>query len=107
MRWDDSRPRDGQALPQALPQKRSLAVRLLRACFRVAIKTFLAALLAMGIGLLLGILGMVALSLYRGGQHVDMTLAYRRVAFPLAAAGAALGFVVAVGWEVRRNSSNL
>jgi len=68
----------------------------------VVVKTFLAALLAMGIGLLLGILGMVSFSLYHGGQHVDMTLAYRRVAFPLAAAGAGLGFLVAVGWELRR-----
>jgi hypothetical protein len=54
----------------------------------------------MGLGLFLGIIGMTGYALLHGGQ-VDMTHAYKHVAFPTALAMGAVGVCVAIVLEVR------
>ena len=54
----------------------------------------------MGLGLFLGIIVMTAYALFHGGL-VDMTHAYKHVAFPTALAMGAVGACVAIVLEVR------
>jgi hypothetical protein len=67
---------------------------------RVLLVTFIGTLISFAVGLLLGILGIVAISAL---HHVDpnMTLAYRRVALPGAAIGGSMIFVLALAMEIR------
>jgi hypothetical protein len=67
---------------------------------RVLLVTFIGTLISFAVSLLLGILGIVAISAL---HHVDpnMTLAYRHVALPGAAIGGSMIFVLALAMEIR------
>ena len=67
---------------------------------RVLLVTFLLTLLAFAVCLLLGILGLV-ISAWLRGVHPNMTLAYRRFAFPAAAIAAVIAFITAIVIELR------
>ncbi len=62
--------------------------------------TFIGTLISFAVSLLLGILGIVAISALNHGDP-NMTLAYRRVALPGAAIGGAMIFVLALALEIR------
>lgn len=68
---------------------------------RVVVITAIITLLCFALSLLLGIIGIVVAALVRG-VHPNMTLAYRRVAFPVAVAAAAIGLVCALVMEIRQ-----
>ncbi|MGA9392326.1 MAG: hypothetical protein WBV69_18005 [Candidatus Sulfotelmatobacter sp.] len=67
---------------------------------RVLIVTFIGTLLSFAVSLFLGIVGTVAVS---AARHVDpnMTLAYRRIALPVAAVAGSIIFVLALTMEIR------
>jgi hypothetical protein len=67
---------------------------------RVLLEAFLLALLAFAVCLLLGIVGLVISAGVRG-VHPNMTIAYRRVAFPAAVLAGAAALVSAIVLEVR------
>jgi len=62
--------------------------------------TFIGTLLCFAISLLLGILGVVSVSLLRG-IHPDMSIAYRMIALPAALVAGTIIFVLAIAMEIR------
>ena len=75
--------------------------KLFGSTVRVLFTTLLFTAGAMGLGLLLGIIGMITYGLIAGVQP-DMRNAYRHVAIPLAITIGCIVFVGAVVLEVRR-----
>ena len=67
---------------------------------RILVVTFIGTLLCFAVSLLLGILGVVSVSLLRG-IHPDMSIAYRMIALPTALVAGSIIFVLAVAMEVR------
>lgn len=67
---------------------------------RVCLVTFIGTLLCFAVGLLLAILGTVAVSAFRG-VHPDMRIAYRLVALPMALVAGSIIFVLALVMEIR------
>ena len=67
---------------------------------RIFVVTFIGTLLCFAVSLLLGILGVVSVSLLRG-IHPDMRIAYRMIALPTALVAGSIIFVLAVAMEVR------
>jgi len=67
---------------------------------RVLLVTFLLTLLSFAVSLLLGILGTLVLAYVRG-TPANMTLAYRRVALPVAVAVAGLAVIATTVLEIR------
>ena len=67
---------------------------------RIFVVTLLGTLLCFAISLLLGIIGVVSLSLLRG-MHPDMRIAYRMIALPTALVAGSIIFVLAIAMEVR------
>jgi uncharacterized membrane protein len=67
---------------------------------RIFVVTFIGTLLCFAVSLLLGILGVVGVSLVRG-MHPDMRIAYRMIALPSALVAGSIIFVLAVVMEVR------
>lgn len=71
--------------------------------FRVVFITFLMTLLTFALTLLGSILALVIVAELRGGlTHVNMAVAYRHVAFPVAITVGAIVLVAAVIYEMRR-----
>ena len=81
-------------------KQRSKISILFTSTVRVLFTTLIFTAGAMGLGLLLGIIGMVAYGLIAGVQP-DMRNAYRRVAIPLAIAIGCVAFLGALVLEVR------
>jgi cation transporter-like permease len=75
--------------------------RTLMGIVRVIVVTFLATLLAFSIGLFFGIVGVVLTKMIWGNPNMDMSLAYRHVALPLAVAALLITFAVALVSEIR------
>jgi uncharacterized BrkB/YihY/UPF0761 family membrane protein len=69
---------------------------------RILLVTFIGTLLCFAVGLLLGIIGTVAMSRIRG-VHPDMTLAYRHFAIPVAVVAGTIIFVLVVAMEIRHH----
>lgn len=67
---------------------------------RVLLVTFIGTLISFAVSLLLGILGIVALSALRHVQP-DMTAAYRLIALPTAVVAGSIIFVLALAMEIR------
>lgn len=67
---------------------------------RILVVTFIGTLLCFAVSLLLGILGVVSVSLLRG-IHPDMRIAYRMIALPTTLVAGSIIFVLAVAMEVR------
>ena len=67
---------------------------------RIFVVTLIGTLLCFAISLLLGIVGVVSLSLLRG-MHPDMRIAYRMIALPTALVAGSIIFVLAIALEVR------
>ena len=67
---------------------------------RILVVTFIGTLLCFAVSLLLGILGVVSVSLLRG-IHPDMRIAYSMIALPTALVAGSIIFVLAVAMEVR------
>lgn len=67
---------------------------------RVALITFVCTLLGFAVSLLLGIVGTVAVSLFRH-TNPDMRIAYRHVAVPAALAAGTIIFIVSLIMEIR------
>ncbi len=67
---------------------------------RVLLVTFIGTLISFALGLLLGIIGTVAVSV-RHGVHPNMTVAYRLVALPVAVVAGSIIFVLALTMEIR------
>jgi hypothetical protein len=67
---------------------------------RVLMVTFIGTLVSFAVSLLLGIVGIVALSAMRR-THPDMTLAYRQIAAPSALVAGSIIFVLALAMEIR------
>lgn len=82
------------------PQRRLYAA--VAGIFRIFAITFLATLLAFCISLFFGIVGMVLTEMIRGAPTMDMSLAYRYVALPIALAVLVVTFFVALVSEIRR-----
>jgi hypothetical protein len=68
---------------------------------RVLLVTFLLTLLCFAVSLLLGILGVVIAARLRG-LHPNMSIAYRYIALPTAAAGGAFALISTSVMEIRR-----
>ena len=83
--------------PQAPPHR----LRWFWVPLRVLLMTFLLALLAFAVCLFLGILGLAIVAAVRG-VHPNLTLAYRDIALPAAAAGGIIALVAAVAVEYRK-----
>jgi hypothetical protein len=67
---------------------------------RVLMVTFIGTLVSFAVSLLLGIIGIIALSAMRG-THPDMTMAYRQIALPSALVAGSIIFVLALAMEIR------
>lgn len=67
---------------------------------RVLLVTFLLGLMSFAISLLLGIIG-ILISSHIHGTHPDMTVAYRHVAFPVAAMVVGIALIVLTVLEIR------
>ncbi len=70
--------------------------------FRVAAFTILATLLSFAVSLFLAILGVILYARIRG-MHPNMALAYRDVAFPVAASAGAIALIVMISFEIRQH----
>ncbi len=68
---------------------------------RVLLVTFIGTLLSFAVSLFVGIIGTVVVSAMRGNAHPDMTLAYRHIALPFAAAAGSIIFVLTLAMEIR------
>ncbi len=75
---------------------------VLAGIFRIFAITFLATLLAFSISLFLGIVGVVLTKMIRGTGTMDMSLAYRHVALPIAFVVMVIAFCTALFSEIRR-----
>jgi len=69
---------------------------------RILLITFLMTLLSFAVSLLLGIVGIVITARLRG-LHPNMAIAYRHIAFPVAAAGGAIALISAIVTEIRHH----
>jgi len=67
---------------------------------RVGLVTFIGALLAFAVSLLLGIIGTVLISAAHG-VHPNMTVAYRLIALPAAVVAGSIIFVLSLAMEIR------
>ena len=67
---------------------------------RILLITFLMTLLSFAVSLLLGIVGIVITARLRG-LHPNLTIAYRHIAFPVAAAVGAIALVSTSVMEIR------
>jgi uncharacterized BrkB/YihY/UPF0761 family membrane protein len=67
---------------------------------RVALVTFVCTLLVFAVSLLLGIIGTIAVSLFRHANP-DMRIAYRRIAVPVALSAGLVIFVTSLVMEIR------
>ena len=67
---------------------------------RILLLTFLLALMAFAVSLLLGILG-ILITAHIQAQHPDMTVAYRHVALPVAAVVATFALIATTIVEIR------
>lgn len=67
---------------------------------RVVVITVLATLFAFVGSLFLSIVGIVLVNMFYGGA-INMAVAYRRIALPIAIAALVIAFVVAIIYEVR------
>ena len=67
---------------------------------RVLLVTFIGTLISFAVSLLLGIIGIVAVSALRR-VHPTLTAAYRQVAFPAAVVAGSIIFVLALTMEIR------
>lgn len=76
-------------------------IRWFWAPLRVLLMSFLLALLAFAVCLFLGILGLAIVAAVRG-VHPNLTLAYRDIALPAAAAAGIIALIAAVAMEYRR-----
>ena len=88
-------------MQDARPAGRSTILPLFTSAARVVFATLLFTAGGMGLGLLLGIIGLVAHGLIAGVQP-DMRNAYRHVAVPVAIALGSVAFVGALVLEGRR-----
>ena len=79
----------------ALPQPRRYLIPV-----RILLVTFLLALLAFAVSLLLGILGILISARLRG-LHPNMTLAYRHIALPIALVAGAVALAITTVLEIR------
>ena len=68
---------------------------------RVLLVTFLLSLLSFAVSLLLGILGL-AIAARLQGVHPNLTIAYRHIALPIAAATGAIALILVSTMEIRR-----
>lgn len=68
---------------------------------RVVLITLIITLFVFAVGLFFGIVGVVLVNMAKGGG-LNMNLAYRNVAFPLAIVALVIAFVVTLRWELRR-----
>jgi hypothetical protein len=82
--------------PQTLPAK----PRWYLIPVRVLLVTFLLTLLSFAVSLLLGILGIVIMGRVQGA-HPNMTLAYRHIALPVAAAAGCVALIATTVLEIR------
>lgn len=64
--------------------------------------TILATLLSFAVSLFLAILGVILYARIRG-IHPNMALAYRDVAFPVAAAAGAIALILMISFEIRQH----
>jgi amino acid transporter len=87
-------------MPSTLPRQRSAVSVLFTSAIRVLFTTLIFTAGGMGLGLLLGILGMIAYGLAAGVQP-DMRNAYRHVAIPLAITIGCVAFIGALMLEIR------
>jgi amino acid transporter len=85
---------------RTLPRQRSAVSVLFTSAIRVLFTTLIFTAGGMGLGLLLGILGMIAYGLAAGVQP-DMRNAYRHVAIPLAITIGCVAFIGALMLEIR------
>jgi hypothetical protein len=69
---------------------------------RVLLLTFIGTLISFAVSLLLGIIGIVAVSTLRGVQP-NMTVAYRQVALPTAIVAGGVIFGLALTMEIRHH----
>jgi hypothetical protein len=67
---------------------------------RVLLVTFICTLLVFAVGLLLGIIGIVIISVLRH-TNPDMTMAYRLIALPAALVAGSIVFVLVLTMEIR------
>lgn len=67
---------------------------------RVLLVTFIGTMISFAVSLLLGIVGLVAISVLRH-VHPDMTAAYRLIALPTAVVAGSIIFVLALAMEIR------
>ncbi len=67
---------------------------------RVLLVTFIGTLISFAVSLLLGILGVLAISALRH-THANMTIAYRLIALPSALVAGSIIFVLALAMEIR------
>jgi uncharacterized BrkB/YihY/UPF0761 family membrane protein len=67
---------------------------------RVALVTFIGTLISFAASLLLGIVGTIAISWWRGARP-NMTIAYRVFALPAALVAGSIIFVLALAMEIR------
>lgn len=82
------------------PKPQARAPRWYAIPVRVLLVTFIGTLLSFAVGLFLGIVGTVLVSVLRGSRP-QMTLAYRHIALPSALLAGSIIFVVALAAEVR------
>jgi uncharacterized BrkB/YihY/UPF0761 family membrane protein len=82
------------------PQSRARAPRWYTIPVRVLLVTFIGSLISFAVSLFLGIVGTVAVSFVR---HADpnMTMAYRRIALPVAVVAGCIIFVLVLRMEIR------
>jgi hypothetical protein len=83
-----------------VPKSASHAPRWYAIPVRVLLITFIGTLACFAISLLLAIIGTLVISQLRN-VHPDMTVAYRRIALPAAAAAGIVILVCVIGMEVR------
>jgi hypothetical protein len=81
------------AIPSRAPRWYTIPVR-------VCLVTFVATLLCFAVALLLAILGTVVVDAVRG-VHLDMRVAYRMIALPVALVAGSIIFVLAMVMEIR------
>lgn len=67
---------------------------------RVLLVTFIGTLIAFAVSLLLGIVGTIAVSVFRH-LNPDLTVAYRQIALPAAAVAGGVIFVLSLTMEIR------
>lgn len=72
---------------------------------RVLLVTFLLTLLSFAVCLLLAIVGLLITAALRG-SHLNMTIAYRQIAFPAAAVACVAALTVAIAMELRHSRRN-